>query len=529
MTCDCIDMHGPRDIATITHLSQVASYTHNRSKPQRSLTQRMEIFTQNAAWITWVFVAAHVLLQGFLVLRVIMLQRAVGETLAWILIIVFFWFIGPVLYLIIGERRLGRRRAMRVVELFKPVRKWLDELPGRHMISWDDRGIEAEPLSRLGEHAIGMPALPGNQIELLEDWQTTFLRLIEDIDRAERTCHLEFYIWNNGGEVDRIVEALIRARQRGVAIRVLVDDMGSHKFLRSKHAKEMRAAGIELSSALPGGLFRLLFVRFDIRLHRKIIVIDGRVAYTGSLNMVDPRYFKQEAGVGQWVDAMIRMEGPAVEALAITFLADWYCETDADITQLRVSGDATPQPLVGDATAQVLPSGPAFATDAIEQFVLSAIYAARREIVLTSPYFVPNESLQVALASASRRGVKVILVVPAKVDSRLVRYASQAFKGELLESGVRVAHFTGGLLHTKSIAVDDEFSLFGSLNLDPRSFHLNFEISVAIYDRAFTKQLRELHQQYLDVSELMDLATWRRRPFSTRLAEGFARLLGPVL
>lgn len=489
----------------------------------------MQYFAQYASWFTLAFVIGHVLVQVFLVLRVIMLRRSVGETLAWILIIFFLPIVGPIIYLLIGERRLGRRRATRVVELFKPVRQWLDELPGRQLIDWSDKPIESEPLSRLGELSIGMPALPGNRIELLEDWQTVFQRLIADIEVAQRTCHLEFYIWNTGGEADRVAQALISACRRGVACRVLVDDMGSRAFVRSKLAREMRDAGVEVTSALPGGLLRMLFVRFDIRLHRKIVVIDGRVAYTGSLNLVDPRYFKQNAGVGQWVDAMIRVEGPAVEALAITFLADWYCETSADLTQLRVSGDARPQPLTGEATAQVLPSGPAFATDAIEHFLISAIYSARRELVLTSPYFVPNESLQVALASAAQRGVKVILVVPKKVDSRLVRYASQAFKGELLEAGVRVALFKGGLLHTKSIAVDDEISLFGSMNLDPRSFHLNFEISVAIYDRAFTERLRSLQQRYLDDSELMDFATWQRRSLGVRLAEGFARLLGPVL
>jgi cardiolipin synthase len=271
------------------------------------------------------------------------------------------------------------------------------------------------------------------------------------------------------------------------------------------------------------------FVRFDLRMHRKIVVIDGRVAYTGSLNMVDPRYFKKDSGVGEWVDAMVRLEGPVVESLAITFLADWYIESNSELTELQHSGDAKPLPKVGEAAAQTLPSGPAYMSGAIEQILIMAVYSAREELVMTTPYFVPSEILLMALASAAQRGVKVILVVPAKVDSRLVRHASQASKGDLLKAGVRIANFHGGLLHTKSVTIDGEISLFGSVNLDPRSMRLNFEISLAIYNREFTRELRALQQSYIDKSHLMDLGAWQNRSLGTRVAENVARLWSPLL
>src|SRR5690606_23026114 len=154
----------------------------------------------------------------------------------------------------------------------------------------------------------------------------------------------------------------IRAAKRGVVCRVLIDALGSRAFLRSDDAQRLRDAGVLLHAALPGGLLRAPFVRFDLRLHRKIVVIDGRVAYTGSLNLVDPRSFKRDAGVGEWVDAMVRSEGPAVEALGITFLPDWFVETDSDLAELQATGDAHPQPSRGDSTVQVMPSGPALAT-----------------------------------------------------------------------------------------------------------------------------------------------------------------------
>jgi cardiolipin synthase len=273
----------------------------------------------------------------------------------------------------------------------------------------------------------------------------------------------------------------------------------------------------------------LLFVRYDLRLHRKIVVIDGEVGFTGSLNLVDPAFFKQGKGVGQWIDAMVRMEGPSVEALGVTFLEDWELETGEGIEKLRKTGDAHSVPPMGDATVQVAPSGPATARDAIQKIVLMALYGARRELVLTTPYFVPDEALLTALTTAASRGVEVTLIVPAKVDSRFVHFASRAHQGDLLAAGVRIGLFKGGLLHTKSITVDQEMSLFGSANLDPRSMRLNFEITLAIYDTGFTRSLRELQQTYLGQSQILDESALRSRTFRERFTENVARLLSPLL
>lgn len=493
------------------------------------ITTKIVDWLSDAHWITYLLFAGHLALQFGLAFRVVMRRRSVGESLAWILVIFVFPVIGPLVYLLMGELRLGSRRAKRFVELFPPIAAWLEQLDKRFEVNWHRTGEEFEPLAKLARLSLGLPTLPGNAFELIGQWQVVFRRLVDDIDAAEKTCHLMFYIWQPGGAAADVAEALIRAEQRGVTCRILVDAMGSRTFLRSDVAERLREAGVEIIAALPGGLLRMPFVRFDLRMHRKIVVIDGRIAYTGSLNLVDPRYFKRDADVGQWVDAMVRLEGPAVEALAITFLADWYVESEYELDQLRDVGGAEPQLKVGECAVQALPSGPAFRTESIEQILIMAIYAARKELVLTTPYFVPSEALRMALESAARRGVKVILIVPAKVDSRLVRYASQAFQGDLLRAGVRIARFHGGLLHTKSVTIDGKMSLFGSLNLDPRSLRLNFEISLAIYDTSFTTELRALQQTYLDQSELINLELWTARSTPQRVAENCARLLGPLL
>jgi cardiolipin synthase len=479
---------------------------------------------------TYLLVFFHLAIQLLLSFRVLMQRRRVGETLAWMLVIMVFpLLIGVGIYLLLGELKLGQRRARRFENLYTPIRDWLRQLEERFADDPLQLSSKAEQLSQLGRQTFGLPTLPGNNIELIKSWQGVFQSLVADIEAAQSSCHLEFYIWQTGGEVDRIAAALLRARERGVVCRILVDALGSRRFLKSNAAKQLREAGVHIQDALSGGIFRLPFVRLDLRLHRKIVVIDGRIAYTGSLNMVDPRYFKKDSGVGQWVDAMVRIEGPTVESLAITFLADWYIESNSELAELQHSGDAKPLPKIGEAAAQAFPSGPAFILGAIEQILIMAVYTAREELVLTTPYFVPSEILMMALASAAQRGVKVVLVVPARVDSHLVRYASQASKSDLLKAGVRIANFTGGLLHTKSVTVDGEMSLFGSVNLDPRSMRLNFEISLAVYNREFTQQLRALQQSYIDQSHLMDLAMWQNRPLKNRVAENAARLWSPLL
>ena len=482
-----------------------------------------------AAWLTSVAFAFDLTFRMGLCLRVVMRRLNVGTSLAWMTIIIVFPFAGGVLYLLLGEKHLGRRRAHRATLLHPAYRAWLEELCQRAHIDWKPEEDSAHALSQLTETVVGIPALPGNKLELIGKWDDVLKSIIKDIDGAQSTCHLMFYIWNVGGMADEVAAALIKARERGVACRVLLDAVGSKDFLRSPLCRQLIAAGVELNSALKSSIIRMWFVRLDLRLHRKIVVIDGDIAYTGSLNLVDPRYFKQDSGVGQWVDAMTRITGPVVESLAVIFFADWELETGQSPETLESRLDVHPVKEQGPAAVQTIPSGPEFRPDAIYKVLLSTIYSARRELVLTSPYFVPDEAMLTALTSAAARGVDVTLIVPKKVDSMLVRFASQAHQGDLLAAGVKIFGFDGGLLHTKSVAVDGEFALFGSLNLDPRSLWLNFEITLAIYDNTFTSQLRALQQSYLDDAEPLTLEQWKNRTFTQRLTENIARLLGPLL
>ena len=310
---------------------------------------------------------------------------------------------------------------------------------------------------------------------------------------------------------------------------LLIDALGARPWWKGAQPKRLRDAGVQLRAALPTGLLRTLIGRTDLRLHRKIVVIDGAAAWTGSMNLVDPRYFKQESGVGEWVDAMVRLEGTVVNPLAGILIGDWVLETGEPLQKLiDGAGLGRAQP-VGMANVQVVPSGPGQSEDGLLQMILGLINSARHELVLTTPYLVPDDAMMFALRGAAGRGVQVTLIVPEKVDSFLTRYASRSYYDDLLDAGVVIQLYRGGLLHTKSISVDGTMSMFGTVNLDMRSLWLNYEVALFIYHREFADALHALQKTYIGQSVRLDPADWATRPFRQRFFENALRLFSPLL
>ncbi|NLX18282.1 MAG: cardiolipin synthase [Desulfobulbus sp.] len=477
---------------------------------------------------TWILLTDFAIRVGFS-LRVIMRKRAASISFAWLTIILLLPFVGAVAYLLFGESRLGERRANRLLKDQPILKQWAASLRAIPDVDWHAVNPECQPLNQQIFTTTGMPTMPGNQLELIDNAELFFSKLIADISQARFNCSLEFYIFNEGGRTDEVIKALTEARARGVTCRLLLDSIGSKPFLRSPSADRLRKAGVEIREALPAGLIRALFIRIDLRNHRKIVVIDDEIAYTGSQNLVDPKFFKQDEEVGEWVDAMVRLTGPVVELLAAGFLFDWLLERRQWPTRLKGITGIQPVAAAGDALVQLVPSGPGYGENSIHDLLLTAIYAARRELVLTTPYFVPDNAILAALRSAAQRGVEVTLIVPETNDSRLVHYASRAHFTMLSQAGIRIMFFSGGLLHTKTITVDNDFCLFGSVNLDMRSFWLNFEMTLVIYDEEFTDTVRSLQQAYLGRSHQLDLAVFIRRPYWQQLLENVALLIGPLL
>jgi cardiolipin synthase len=386
---------------------------------------------------------------------------------------------------------------------------------------------DAHAISLLAQAKNGTPVAAGNRIELFTNSLEILQHFIDEINRAQQSIHMEFYIWSLGGDADRVGEALIAASKRGVKCRVLLDSLGSSSWFKSAWPDRFAKAKIEVTEALPIQFGRFQFRRADLRLHRKIFIIDGEIAWTGSMNLVDPRTFKQDSGVGEWVDAMVRIQGPVVSQFELTFSYDW--SVDNPRVMHFHDRDGLHKKPAGSALAQEFSSGPVYRDDILYQVLLSAILDARQELVITTPYFVPDEGLVQALMAAAHRGVKVKLIVPRLNDSTLVAWSSRSFYSTLLGAGVEIAEFKGGLLHTKSLLIDERIAIFGSVNFDQRSLRLNFEISLIVYDPTFCTQLKELTTSYLKRSQIINRIGWERRPRWRRLLENTAHLASPLL
>ena len=471
----------------------------------------------------------HVLIIIGVSYRIIKVRLPVATSLAWLTLVFFLPIVGAIAYLVLGEKRLGGKFMERTRTIKDRYDSWLQNLPPQILCDPQRLSQEARSISRLAETAVNIPALSSNRLQLFDAAETILRAMVRDIDRAKRFCHLEFYIWAEGGMADEVGAALLRAAGRGVTCRVLLDAIGSAGFRKGRLVEQIKTGGIEVVFALPVSTTSVFKVRPDLRLHRKIVVIDGTAGYTGSFNLVDPRFFKQDAGVGEWVDAMVRLDGPGALALNALFRWDWEVETGRDLNASAAGGDYRAELQAGETVVQVIPSGPGMTGNSIYQLLLLSIYSAQREIVITTPYFVPDEAVSTALLTAAERGVKVKVIIPEHNDSRLVHYTCRAYFDDMLSAGIRIFGFKSGLLHTKSVVVDRHVALFGSVNLDIRSFWLDFEVTLAVYCPDFVKRLLALQDKYIKDSVPMDLQTWRQRPGSERFLENMVRLSSPLL
>jgi len=471
----------------------------------------------------------HVLIIIGVSIRVIKVRLPVATSLAWLILVFFLPLVGAITYLVLGEKRLGQNFTIRSRAIRAGYDRWLKELPQEIRSDPQRLSPQARSLSRLAATTINIPALSGNRLQLLDAAEPIFRSMINDIDRARRFCHLEFYIWTEGGMADEVGAALLRAAGRGVICCVLLDAIGSARFLKGHLLAQLKAGGVEVAVALPVSSINVFKVRPDLRLHRKIVVIDDAIGYTGSFNLADPRFFKQHAGVGEWVDAMVRVEGPVVHALNALFRWDWQVETGRDLAAQAEIVDPSTGFRAGDADVQVIPSGPGKTGNNIYQILLMAIYSARNEVAITTPYFVPDEAVSTALLTAAERGVRVTIIVPERNDSRLVHYTCRSFFDDMLAVGIRIFGFKGGLLHTKSVVVDRQVALFGSVNLDVRSFWLDFEVTLGVYDPDFAQRLLELQDKYIHNATAVDPQAWKKRSNKQRILENLARLASPLL
>lgn len=474
------------------------------------------------AW-WFVFTAIHLVIIVRIVLRP---QREPASRIAWLIAAIAVPVVGVVAYLLLGEARITARRRERYrrIEAHLPHPEAKEDV--RQMLA---ATAYAAPFA-LAETVNALPPTSGNRARLAADGGTAVREMIADIEVATSTVHLCFYIWLADHNGLRMKDALIRAAQRGVKVRVLADAFGARRMIRSMHWIAMERAGVDARIALPiGGLFwTLIRGRFDLRNHRKQLIVDNRIAWCGSMNLADPA-FMPKVRFGPWIDLMARWEGPVVQDCQFVFAADWESEEGDDIADLLPDGVEPPRVVEPGIAAQVIGTGPNLPYPAMTACFVALIHAAREELIATTPYFVPDEQLVFALTDCARRGVATTLILPRRNDSTVVAATSRSYYDDLVAAGVRLYEFKPGLLHAKTMVADGKAGLLGSANLDRRSFELNFENNVLFLDEAFAAEVRVLQMEYLAQSERVTAERLAQVSVVRRFWQNLLAMLSPLL
>jgi cardiolipin synthase A/B len=447
-------------------------------------------------------------------------RRSAAASRTWLLLIFFQPVPGLILYAMFGRIYVSKKRIDQQMRASHRIRTAQAEL-----------NVPKFAGPRLPEDAVSILALAerlgdfepfgGNCIELSTDYAGSIDRLVADIEAARHHIHLLYYIYGDDEIGQRVADALARAVKRGVQCRVMMDAVGSKQALRHL-ASRMRQNGIEVRAMLQVGFFRRNAARFDLRNHRKIAVIDGAIGHTGSQNLVNPGFVKGYPNE----ELTLRITGPVVVQLQAVFLTDRFFEMGSGLDQEKLF----PEPvLCGETLAQVVPSGPGYQRENGQELMISLLFTARERVVITTPYFVPDEPFFQAVRSAVLRGVEVHLVLSEHANQMVTQLAQRSYYDDLLTAGVIIHLYQPKFLHAKHLSIDDHIVLIGSTNIDIRSFALNAEVNVLIYDEKVAGELRRVQEKYFAESRLLKAEDWARRRPSTRVIQNVARLADSLL
>ncbi len=448
---------------------------------------------------------------------IVLQKRPPISSLSWILSLAFLPYVGFLIYFIFGPQRLKRQRLRRMrlrasLNAVAEISHLKNQLNG-------DVPVHAAQQIRLGHATTDFPVSTCHELNLLVDGAQTYETIFSAIRAAKHHVHLEYYIYEPDKIGTALRDVLIEKARAGVQVRLLVDALGAGK-LGTKFLAPLREAGAEIAFFHPTRL-RMRPV-WNMRTHRKIVVCDGRVGFTGGINITDTE--DERTKPDAYHDTHLHLEGPAVRWLQMIFIEDWLYSTG----QTLGGAELVPELMSGQYAVQIIPSGPDSEWEAIHRTYIAAIERARSRVWLTTPYFVPGEAALLALTSAALRGVDVKLLVPRKGDSAFVTAAARSYYDELLRAGVHVFEFTTRMLHSKTLVVDDDFALIGTANFDNRSFRLNFEVCATAYGAHLNGQLAKQFQRDLASSQIVR-AKGARAPFRERLFDAVARLASPLL
>ena len=454
-------------------------------------------------------------------------NRRPTTAMAWLLGIFFVPALGLILFLLFGNFKLSRRRIEQQQQVNERVRAGSAALSD---VASEYSGPEwVQSAAELNRRLGSIPLVDGNHVELIPGYPDSIRAMTEAVRKAKRFVNAEFYIMSTDHVTDDLLTALEEAADRGVQVRVLFDHIGTLRVKGyNRLLKRLKASRIQWRRMLPLLPIHGQWRRPDLRNHRKIMVIDGEIAFTGSQNLIEPSYNnpKHRKAGREWIELMACLRGPIVPTLNVVFATDWLSETDESLEdQLQLTAEPSP----GGVTAQVVPSGPGFTTENNLRLFNTLIYSAQHRISVCSPYFVPDDSLLYAITTAAQRGVDVELFVSEKGDQFLVHHAQQSYYEALLRAGVRIYLYKAPfVLHAKHFTIDDEVAVLGSSNMDMRSFSLNLEVSVMLLGADIVNSMRAVEDTYRDISHELKLADWVKRPLATRYVDNVARLTATV-
>ena len=478
-------------------------------------------------WVDGIIFALDIIIR-IVALCWIPYNRKPSVALGWLMAIFLIPYVGIVIFLVIGSRYLPKSRRERQSRMNELIRERIGNKP----ILGDQGHLrESDVAAAILNYRLGsLPMAGGNHFSLLPDNHEAMKVMARAVDEAEEYVHFEFYIVAYDSSSAPLLDALFRAHARGVKVHILIDHMGSVGYPGyAQLVKRLNREGVSWRRMLPLRPWRGEYQRPDLRNHRKILVIDGEVGFSGSQNIIDRSYNKkknQRKGLA-WKDLMLDIRGPMVAELNALFISDWYAET-GDLLLDEVDQDLPS--LDSGVMAQAVPSGPGFETENNLRLINHLIYNAERRIIICSPYFVPDDSLKMALTTAAQSGIDITLIVCAKGDKFFPHFGQRSYYAGLLQMGVKIQLYPAPtVLHTKFMLVDDDVSLIGSSNMDQRSFSLNLEVSMLILDPQINAEVDELARQYIEVCDEVDYAQWLRRPLYTKATENVCRLTSALL
>ncbi|MEF9992699.1 MAG: cardiolipin synthase [Peptostreptococcaceae bacterium] len=473
-------------------------------------------------------------------INIILQNRDPAKTMAWLLIFILLPGIGLVIYAVLG-RNIRKRKIFKTQKLATNIKennlfKNMESI--EELVELEQKAIKGNKVIK-DNHYDGIkkkvislllntgkfPFTTNNNVEIFIDGNEKFKKLIQDIEKAKEHIHLEYFIIKDSEIGIKLKDLLIKKANEGVSVKILYDDVGCWRFwFHRQFFKDMKSEGIEIVPFLPAK-FPIIGGKLNYRNHRKIVIIDGYIGYTGGINIGD-EYMGKNKKFGYWRDTHIRIEGSSVYMLQMVFLIDWYYTTKNMAFDERYFPKLDNK---GNSMIQVVATGPDSDWEAIHYAYFSAICNAKERVYIETPYFIPDESLLRALKSAALSGVDVRIIFPSIADHKIVHHASYSYFDDILRSGGKVYLYKKGFIHSKVVIIDDKISSTGSANMDLRSFMLNFEINAFMYDEEIISKITDDFYEDLKNSEEINLEDFGKRPFIKKWAESVARLFSPIL